>query len=241
MNIFLDIETIPGQPEEMIKAEIAKTIQAPATMKKPETIEEWHSGKGKYAGVKEAAIEKAYRDTSFNGALGQVVSIAFAVGNESPEVFFRNNYKIDCEEWLLQSAFAAIETVLAKQQHQTTPYFIGHYIGGFDLKFLYHRAVVLGIKPSFSLPFSGRHGSDFYCIQQAWAGFKEKISQDNLCKALGIEGKPGDIDGSKVWDFVEAGKADRVAEYNCDDVEKVRRIYNRLNFNNPALSDSEAV
>ncbi len=56
MNIYLDIETIPAQPEEKTKAEIAKTIEAPAAMKKAETIADWHNGAGKYAGVKDAAI-----------------------------------------------------------------------------------------------------------------------------------------------------------------------------------------
>ena len=56
------------------------------------------------------------------------------------------------------------------------------------------------------------------------------MSQNNLCKALGIEGKPGDIDGSKVWDFYKAGKIDRIEEYNRHDVETVEKIYNRINF-----------
>ena len=56
------------------------------------------------------------------------------------------------------------------------------------------------------------------------------MSQDNLCKALGIKGKPDDIDGSKVWDFYKAGKIDEIEDYNRDDVDKVRQIYNRINF-----------
>ena len=65
---------------------------------------------------------------------------------------------------------------------------------------------------------------------QAWAGYKGRISQDNLAKALGIPGKPDDIDGSKVWDFVKAGKVDRVAEYNTYDVATVVEIHRRINF-----------
>ena len=61
MNVFLDIETIPEQPEESAKALIAETIEAPAAMKKPETIKAWHDGEGKYEGVKEKAIDDAYR------------------------------------------------------------------------------------------------------------------------------------------------------------------------------------
>ncbi len=88
----------------------------------------------------------------------------------------------------------------------------------------------MGVKPPFKLPFNGRHGSDFFCTQIAWAGFKGRASQDSICNALGIDGKPDDIDGSKVWDFVRDGKVKRVEEYNIDDVEKNREIYKRLTF-----------
>lgn len=229
MNIFLDIETIPAQPEEAAKAEITETISAPAKMSKAETIDDWHQGKGKYAGAKDAAIEKAYRDTSFSGAEGQVISAAFATDTSDPVAFY-GDYQKDDEPRIINDLFSAITKELKRQHHSTQPFFIGQFVAGFDLKFLFHRCVILGIRPPFPLPFSGRHGKDFYCTQQAWAGFGGRMSQANLCKALGIEGKPDDIDGSKVWDFVKAGNVDRVAEYNCDDVEKVRAIYNRINF-----------
>ena len=79
MNLFIDIETIPQQPEAEAKTEIAKNIQAPAQMSKAETIAAWHAGEGSYAGVKDALIEETYRKTSFDGAKGEIISIAFAV------------------------------------------------------------------------------------------------------------------------------------------------------------------
>jgi len=229
MNIFIDIETIPQQPEDETKAEIARTIEAPKTMSKPETIQQWHNGEGKYAGVKDAEIEKAYRATSFDASKGEIVSISFA-SDEIDPVSVSRDIEIT-EMGVLYNAFDGIIKLLDMDHGGAKcAYFIGHYIGGFDLKFLYQRAVILGVKPPFKLPFSGRHGIDYYDTMQAWAGYRDTISQDNLCKALGVEGKPGDIDGSKVWDFVKGGDIDRVAEYNRDDVDKVRQIYNRLNF-----------
>lgn len=62
----------------------------------------------------------------------------------------------------------------------------------------------------------------------AWAGYKDRISQDALCQALGIEGKPDGIDGSKVWDFFKEGRIEEIKAYNIDDVLKVRKIYNRI-------------
>ena len=223
MTVFFDIESIPEQPENEAKARIAETIEAPATMSKPETIEDWHQGRGKYAGVKAGAIEKAYRDTSFDAAKGQICSIAFAVG-DSPVMSMSTDK--GCDSDLIKLFFEA----LAPQLKDRPPFFIGHYVGGFDLKFLFRRAVILGIKPPFNLPFDGRHGQHFYDTNQAWCGFQDRISQDNLCKVLGIEGKPGGIDGSKVWDFYKAGDIARIEEYNRDDVKKNRMIYKRLNF-----------
>jgi len=222
MNVFLDIETIPQQPEEETKAEIAKTIEAPATMKKAETIADWHNGEGKYAGVKDAAIEDAYRNTSFDGAKGQVCSIAW-----KPE----GGVLSSCtdakgEKDLLQMFFEDLKA----QCNGRPPFFIGQYVAGFDLKFLFHRCIINKVNPGFNIPFAGRHGKDFYCTQAAWAGYGGRMNQDNMCKALGIEGKPDDIDGSKVWDFYKAGNIKRIEEYNRDDVEKNIEIYNRINF-----------
>lgn len=225
MNVFIDIETIPQQPEDEVKAEIAKTIEAPAKMSKPETIVEWHAGEGKYAGVKDAMIEETYRKTSFDGSKGEICSVAFGFDGDVIHSLSRSVFS---ESDILHYVFDTIN----QNRNGRPPYFVGHNIGGFDLKFLFHRAVILGINPGFDLCQHGRHGQHFYDTMQAWAGFGGRISQDNLCKALGIEGKPDDIDGSKVWDFYKAGNIARIEEYNRDDVEKIRKIYNKLNFIN---------
>jgi predicted PolB exonuclease-like 3'-5' exonuclease len=222
MNVFIDIETIPTQPEEETKAAIV--VEPPASIKKQETLDAWHKGEGKYAGVKDALIEETYRKTALDGAKGEVISVCFSVeGNQ----YTKHRSLGYSESELISDVFCGLEDCLEARP----PFFIGHNIR-FDLKFLWHRAVILGIDPCFKLPFSGRHNSDFFCTMEAWAGFNQRISQDNLCKALGIEGKPDGISGANVWDHVKAGDIGKVAEYNADDVQKVEAIYNRLNFIN---------
>ena len=221
---YIDIETIPEQPEESAKKLISETISAPATMKKAETIAEWHNGVGKYAGVKDAAIEEAYRKTSFDGAKGEIISIAWAIDNGDIKSMSRSLGESEAD--LLNFFFVDLVHFL----NGNNPFFIGHYISGFDLKFLFHRCVINGVMPPFKIPFIGRHDKDYYDTMIAWAGYKDRISQDNLCRALGIEGKPDGIDGSKVWDFAKAGKIQEIEEYNRDDVDKVRQIYKKLNF-----------
>jgi len=226
MEIYLDIETIPQQPEAETKAEIAATIQAPAQMSKAETIAAWHAGEGSYAGVKDAMIEETYRKTSFDGGKGEIISIAFAVGDDPVLCVHRGIYAD--ESVMLRAAADAMLDILCGR----SPFFIGHNIGGFDLKFLFQRYVINRINPQLDFKHWGRHGSQYYDTMQAWAGYGNRVSQDNLCKALGIAGKPDDIDGSQVWDFYKAGKIERIAEYNADDVEKVRQIHKRLTFAN---------
>ena len=221
-NCYLDIESICQQPEAETKALIAETIQAPSTMKVAATISDWHNGKGKYEGVKDAAIDKAYRDTSFDGAKGQICSLAFAI--EDGEIYSFTDKNGERE--LLAEFFATLGSLLNGEK----PFFIGHYVAAFDLRFIFHRAVILGIKPSVELPFNGRHKQHYFDNMIAWCGYKDKISQDNLCKALGIEGKPNDIDGSKVWDFYKAGRINDIENYNRDDIDKARQIYKRINF-----------
>lgn len=224
MNVPFDIETIPQQPEEGAKFLIAQDIKAPAAMKKEETVQAWHNGEGKYAGAKDAAIEEVYRKTSFDASKGQICSIAWAVNDG--EIQHCGNYDGKQEEDLLKFFFDSLLIECGK----TNPFFIGHFIGGFDLKFIWQRAVILGVEPPFKLPFDGWHGTDFFCTQSAWCGKKGgTISMDNLAKALGIESK-GDMDGSKVWDTWKAGDYAKVCEYNVDDVRMSREIFNRLTF-----------
>lgn len=226
MNIFIDIETIPQQPEEASKAAIAESIQAPAQMSKPETIAAWHAGEGAYAGVKAALIEETYRKTSFDGAKGEIISISFCNDECNPITVYRDSQSAGGERQMMHLAFVKLQELLVGK----APWFIGHNIGGFDLKFLFHRSVINKINPNIDFKQYGRHGAQFYDTMQAWAGYGNRISQDNLCAALGIEGKPDDIDGSKVWDFYKAGKIEQIAQYNANDVLTVRKIFNRLHF-----------
>ena len=74
----------------------------------------------------------------------------------------------------------------------------------------------------------------------AWAGAGNRISLDKLCKALGLPGKADDIDGSKVWDFVKAGRIAEVAEYCKDDVRKARACHERIVFMPGLIAVQEA-
>lgn len=235
MHVYLDIETIPGQ-QPSIKDEIAGTITPPGSMKKPETIAKWE------AEQKPAAIEAAWRKTSFEGDRGEVVCIGWAVNDRPVQSLCRS--PAESEGALLGAWFSEIQAAI-RTEHGRLPVWVGHNVREFDLRFLFQRAVVLEVPPPFRLPHDVRPGADcVYDTMNAWAGWGGRVSLDRLCRALGVALKGSeigeDIDGSKVWDFVEAGRLQEVAAYCRADVERVREIHRRLTFSSSGLSRGEA-
>jgi len=108
---------------------------------------------------------------------------------------------------------------------------VGHYITGFDLRFIWQRCVLNRLKPVPRIPYDAKPWSDSVfdtCIE--WKGNgKSSGSLNALCKAFGLEGK-GDIDGSKVYDEYLAGHYQNIIDYCKDDVHKVRELHKCMTF-----------
>lgn len=114
------------------------------------------------------------------------------------------------------------------QRHRIIPIFVAHH-AQFDLRYVWQRAVALGITPPSWWPIDARPW-DTDRVQDTmtmWAGHNGRIGLDRLCRALGLEGKTG-VDGSKVWDLVREGRLDEVVEYCGDDVRRLRSVHRRL-------------
>lgn len=217
IDVFVDIETIPNQSPEY-RAKVRETIKPPGNIKKPESIAAW------LAENAETATDEAVAKTSFEPAYGHIACIGWAVGDSSPMSL--SNKTTDTEADNLGCFFDAVQD--ACTVHMTR--WIGHYISGFDLRFLLNRAIVLGVKlPSaLTLPRDIKPWSDnVFDTMVAWAGAKGTISQDSLAKALGMNGK-GDFDGSMVAEAWANGEHDKIAAYCRSDVETVRSIYRRF-------------
>lgn len=234
LSVYVDIETIPQQPEEESLRRIMETIQPPATMSKPETIKEWMENTGKYAenGRKQAA-EEVYRRTALDGARGQICSIAWAY-NKEPEIYNMNTGLHKCTELQLLTEFFRMISyrMIGASTSSLSPFFIGHNIGDFDLPYLFHRAVINQARPNFVIPHDGRHGQHYFDTMKAWAGYKNRISADDLCIALGYQSRAehGDIHGSEVWDAYKAGKFELISEHNIEDIRRNRFMHSRLTW-----------
>ena len=214
-DIFIDIETIPNQSAEYA-AEVRKNITAPAQYKKPESIAQWIADNG------DAAAKEQIAKTSFDPAAGHICCIGWAVGDNEVQVASIGG-SIDNEASVIAEF---LEELPSLGQNR----FIGHYITGFDLRFILCRAVVLGVKLPHKTLFprdTKPWGEETFDTMTAWAGARDRISQDNLCRALGLDCK-GDFDGSMVAEAWANGEHAKIAEYCKRDVETVRAIFRRF-------------
>lgn len=217
--LYLDIETIPTADADRI-AEIAATITCPGNITKPESITAWEAEK------KPKLVEEAVAKTSFSGAYGKVCCIGWAWGEEQARsVHDGNTIAHGGEAGTIRATFDCI-TQAAPQYGLTT--IVGHYVANFDLRFLMQRAIVLGVRlPSWFPRDPKPWAKDVFDTMAAWAGPKDSISLDNLCKVLGIPGKDG-VDGSMVAGMWQRGEFDAIAEYCRADVERVRNVHRKM-------------
>lgn len=250
IDIFLDLETIPSQNPD-VKADFLKSaqenIKAPSTLTKEQAaidlgitdkdeikftskdsmLAKWVEKKGAEAAV--LAADEAWRKTSFDGGLGHICVIGWAVDDKPTQELHINSIQDIHQERLILQAFSEyVDNVCASRPNER-PRFIGHNLIEFDLQFLFRRHVVLNVKPSPMIPFNARPWDDsVYDTMQKWGGQRGN-SLDKITKACGIEGK-GDIDGSMVWDYVRDGKIIEIAEYCKHDVEITRNLFKRMTF-----------
>lgn len=220
-KLFFDIETLPTIDPDLI-ADITAKISAPATMSKPETIAKWE------AEHKPAAISEAVRKTSLDGGTGRIASIAWAFGDDVIHGYHSahsGGWNLGTERGLLHSFFCDAD---AANFRTGGVVLVGHNIVGFDIRWLWKRAIVLGVQIPEWWPISAKPWSpEVFDTMIAWEGHGGRISQDRLGRILNVGGK-GDVDGSQVADLWDAGRYDDVFDYNCDDVVKVRKIWARI-------------
>lgn len=218
-NLYFDIETIPDQkPGALERA--AALVKVPATYKKPEVIENFRAERA----------QEAYEKTSLNGLHGEICSIAWAIDDGHIEGQVRRPG--ESEKELIEAFFEAVYFDAHRGGEGSFPRitWIGHNVIDFDLRFVKQRCLVNDIIPGFKIPADARHGSnDIFDTMKAWVGWKGFVSQDALCKALGLPQKDG-MTGADVWPAYQAGKYEEILNYNHNDVRTVRELYRRMSW-----------
>lgn len=241
MNIFIDIETIPCQKQGAFEAylqDARKNFKAPSTLTKEAMAKDLGIDKdeikftsansmremwaAKMAEIKVSEIaDIEYRKTALNGAKGEIYCICFALDDGEVQTALGLD-----EKSTLKQFFEKLEQGL---KANTNNRFVGHNIIDFDLRFIFQRAVVHGIKPKLNLNIS-RYSDKAFDTMTEWAGYGNRISLKDLCETLDIQTPKDDIDGSQVWDCIKNGEGERVTEYCKKDVIAVREVYKRLTF-----------
>jgi 3'-5' exonuclease len=241
-EFYFDIETVKTTDQQWVNdlrnrlaadalTEVSN-LRAPGNIKDPVKIDAWHQTEYpvKVRAIQESAaaeVNDQWGKTVFDGALGHIAVIGFAIGDEAPVAIFKDSKDpASYEAEILREFFYAIK-------HLKAPKFVGHNIINFDLRFLFQRAVVLGVQPPACIPFAPKPWDDnVFDTMIRWAGVGNRVSMDKLAHALGLPGKQG-IDGSMVGDLIADGEIAKVADYCANtDVAQVRQIYQRMTFQN---------
>ena len=230
--LTLDIETLPTTDEAVI-ASLADSVKAPGTLKKPESIAAWMEEN------RESATAELVAKTSFDGLYGSIACICYQF--DDGEVF-----SVDCissggEKTMIEHFYSHVFDMVCTEYHggvaSQNLTVCGHNIAGFDLPFLKHRSIILGVKPPVAMLKAMNAKPWDTCIADTmlmWSSDSQKrASMDKLCKAFGFEGK-GNFDGSMV---AETWPVDpqKVIDYCKDDVRRTRAMYKRMTFAAPCV------
>lgn len=255
MLLTLDIETLPDQTpgaRDSFIAESSLNFKAPSTLTKEQAakdlglteaqeikftskdamIARWEA---EMAVIKAEEVgDAAWRKTSFDGLYGSIACICYQF--DDGEVF-----SVDCntsggEKTMLEHFYSHVFDMVCTEYHggvaSQNLIVCGHNVAGFDLPFLKHRSIILGVKPPVALLKAMSAKSWDGCIADTmlmWSNDPHKRgSMDRLCKVFGLEGK-GDFDGSMVADTWPVDPQ-KVIDYCKDDVRRTRAMYKRMTF-----------
>jgi 3'-5' exonuclease len=243
MRLYLDIETLPSQRPDVLeeirascKTELdaaLENITPPSNYKDQAKIEGWWGDVGlpKIQLLKDAherTVDENYRKTGLDGAFGHICIIGWALDDGEAQTLMH----ADDEKSLLRDFGKALKAIPPSELHSTM--IVGHNCANFDIRFMAQRAIVHGIRPHPVIARAARakpwEDTILFDTMVQWAGVGGRITLDKLCRALSVPSPKGEIDGSKVWDYVKAGRIAEVAEYCKRDVEATRAVHRRMTF-----------
>jgi 3'-5' exonuclease len=212
--LYLDIETIGAPTPEMVE-EITASITVPGSYKKPETIAEWEQN------TKPGLVKEALAKTALTGLAGQVICIGWAWGDNEADAVMDSRG----EQATIDSALASI----SKQRPggYERPVIVGHNVAGFDIRFLWQRAFVLGVKMPAWFPRDPKPWADSVHDTMTMWGGRDWVGLDTLCKAMGLPGK-GNVSGADIGGMWERGEHEAIGAYCKADVERVRAVHRKM-------------
>lgn len=220
MELHLDLETIPTTRPDVVEY-LTKSIKPPATFKKAESIAAWHKDEAP------GAAEEAVRKTSLDGTFGRICVIGWAI-DDGQAMYLADEQ----DEGALLKEFHAVLQHALRRADDYVVRIVGHNVASFDLRFFMQRSMIHGIQPHVALARAAKakpwESQVVFDTMVQWAGVGGRVKLDTLCQAFGITSPKGELDGSKVWDWVQAGRIKEVGEYCIKDVEATRAVFKRM-------------
>jgi 3'-5' exonuclease len=204
-KFYFDIETFRSENPPS-----REEVQVPGNYKKPESIEQYINEN----------IEDIWNKTALNSLKGQIICIGYAFDDEPEQVL------TGTEEQIIKD----LEKVLMSRNMMTE--FIGHNIMGFDIPFIYHRAIKYKTKNLRNILPKSRYDKNVLDTMTLFAGtdWQAKWSLKNIANYLGIDNSKDEIDGSMVGQLWLAGEKEKIYDYCKEDVRVLRQIYYKIEF-----------
>ena len=165
------------------------------------------------------SFDEFLAETVFYGTFGRVLCISIAINDEPVQCLTGNEKDILTKFWEIA---------------RDIDLFVGHNIFDFDMRFIYQRSIVVGVRPTQEIPFIRYRNNVMYDIMHEWTKWNPKgwVSLDELSLALGIPSPKGSgLDGSKVFEYYKKGKLEEIYKYCNADVEATRAVYKKMIFN----------
>lgn len=163
-------------------------------------------------------FEEYLSHTTFDGSFGKIICISYAINDGATETLSGDEKEILKSFWEIAKGINL---------------FVGFNVIGFDLRFIYQRSIVLGVRPSIELNFARYRNFPIYDVMMEWGkwDFGSTIGLDTLAKALDIpSSKGGEVEGKNVAQAYKDGRLKEICEYCEKDVEVTRQIYKKMTF-----------
>lgn len=218
LRIFLDIETAPTSRPD-IRERAAADVSPPGNYKSADAIAKWWAEQG------DAKKADAIARTALDGTWGEIICIGLAVEDEPVQVI-KGADEGDTLRSFVDALTEACTEIAAWQKRAC---YVGHNVAAFDLRFIWQRSRIHGMRlPDWPLERYPR-GPYVYDTMTEWCGYGGRISQRDLELAFGLaRTDPLTHGGADVAAALEAGRVDDVYAHCREDVRLLREIYRRM-------------
>lgn len=216
--LFLDIETVPQQPEYTSLPEEWKELWNTKSV----SLLKYHEGETK---------ESLYPRAGIYAEFGKIVCISCGLiqGNGEQRKIALKSFAGDNEQLILHE----FSTMLNKWSANEPKFLCAHNGKEFDFPYLCRRMIINQLSIPHLLNTSGKKPWEVNHLDtmELWkfGDFKSYTSLNLLAHTLGIPTPKDDIDGSKVWEvYWKEKNIPRIVTYCQKDVVTVAQVFLRL-------------